>query len=70
MSYFTEHLLYGRRCSRCGDMLMKKTGKQPLLELCIVVGNQTIRKEDYFSLDQCYEKPNGSGVDRDEKVEG
>lgn len=68
MSYFTEHLLYGRRCSRCWDMLMKMTGKQPLLKLCTLVGKQIIWKEAYFSQDQ-YETQNGS-VDRDETVEG
>lgn len=51
-------------------MLMKKTGKPPLLELHIIAGKQTIRKVDYFCQDRCYGKQNGSGVDSDEKVEG
>lgn len=49
-------------------MLMKMTGKQPLLKLCTLVGKQIIWKEAYFSQDQ-YETQNGS-VDRDETVEG
>lgn len=70
VNYFIEHLVGGRHCSRCGDMLMKKTGKPRLLEPSIIAEKQTMRNEDYFSRDQHNENQNGGGGDSDEKVEG
>lgn len=45
VNYFIEHLVGGRHCSRCGDMLMKKTGKPRLLEPSIIAEKQTMRNE-------------------------
>lgn len=49
VNYFIEHPVGGRHRSRCGDTLLKKTGKPRLLEPHIIVEKQTIRNEDYFS---------------------